>query len=60
VPLAPAEQLTESGFDWPEDIAERLAGFLAAYGLAEPAAISKARVGHSRERSSAGCLRHKV
>lgn len=39
VPLAPAEQLIESGFERPADMAGRLAEFLAAYGLADPAAI---------------------
>jgi Phosphotransferase enzyme family len=39
VPLAPAEQLAEAGFDRPGDMAGRLAEFLAAYQLAEPAAI---------------------
>jgi aminoglycoside phosphotransferase (APT) family kinase protein len=39
VPLAPAEQLAEAGFDRPDDMAGRLGEFLAAYQLAEPAAI---------------------
>jgi hypothetical protein len=39
VPLAPAEQLTEAGFERPEDMPGRLREFVSAYGLADPAAI---------------------
>jgi len=39
VPLAPAEQLIEAGFDEPGDMAGRLAEFLSAYQLADPTVI---------------------
>jgi len=39
VPLAPAGQLAEAGFDEPGDMAGRLREFVVAYQLAEPAAI---------------------
>jgi hypothetical protein len=39
VPLAPAGQLVEAGFERPGDMAGRLAEFVAAYGLADRAAI---------------------
>jgi|HubBroStandDraft_1064217.scaffolds.fasta_scaffold08590_3 hypothetical protein len=39
VPLAPADQLVEAGFDRPDDMAARLAVFVTAYGLTDPASI---------------------
>jgi aminoglycoside phosphotransferase (APT) family kinase protein len=39
VPLAPAAQLTEAGFERPEEMAARLASFVTAYGLADPASV---------------------
>lgn len=39
VPLAPARQLEEAGFEHPEEMPSRLAQFVAAYGLAQPEAI---------------------
>jgi len=44
VPLAPAQQLVEAGFHQPGEMAGRLREFVAAYGLAEPAAILPALV----------------
>jgi len=39
IPLAPAAQLTEAGFEDPGTMPERLAVFVAAYGLTNPVAI---------------------
>lgn len=39
VPLAPARELQQSGFEHPDQMPARLADFVAAYGLPEPQAI---------------------